>query len=78
MRHTHTSIAAHVSGVVFAVEVGVGALVNRGDALLTIESMKMHCVLESPCAGKLTAILVAPGDVVDEGQAVLVVQESAP
>lgn len=68
-------VAAHLPGSVWQIVVAEGDHVKEGDKLLILESMKMETAIISPCAGKITRILVAPGKTVDAGQALLVVVE---
>jgi methylmalonyl-CoA carboxyltransferase small subunit len=57
-----------IAGIVFKVLVTVGQTVNVSDKLLILEAMKMESNVNSPIAGKVKAILVAPGDSVKKGQ----------
>ena len=43
--------------------------VAAGDPLLTLEAMKMEHIVAAPSAGRVTDILVSPGDQVVRGQA---------
>ena len=62
-----TNVEAHITGTVWKVEVSVGDQVDEGDTLVILESMKMEMPVESPGAGKVTAIKVASGQAVEEG-----------
>jgi acetyl-CoA carboxylase biotin carboxyl carrier protein len=64
-------IESNVGGQVAVIEVSVGSEVVPGDVLLVVESMKMEIPLESEQAGVVRAILVRPGDTVNEGQIVV-------
>jgi acetyl-CoA carboxylase biotin carboxyl carrier protein len=66
-----TSVRAHITGTVWKIEVSVGDAVTEGQTLLILESMKMEMPVESPGAGRVTAVLVTQGSSVEEG-AVLV------
>lgn len=61
-------VTSPLAGVVEAVEVAVGAKVNAGDLIITLEAMKMVTYINAPGAGTVTAIHVKPGDAVDEGE----------
>ena len=50
---------------VAAVAVVPGAKVAQGDALLTIEAMKMETVVRAERAGTVSGILVQAGDSID-------------
>ena len=57
-----------VSGRVVRVTVEVGQLINEGDEIVAIESMKMELPVDAEAGGKVVEILVAEGDEVEEGQ----------
>ena len=46
----------------------VGAKVNAGDLVITLEAMKMYTAINAPTSGTITAMHVKVGDAVDEGQ----------
>ncbi len=46
----------------------VGATVSEGDLVITLEAMKMYTAINAPGSGTITAIHVAVGDAVEEGQ----------
>ena len=58
-----------LAGIVQAIELEVGAKVNAGDLVITLEAMKMYTAINAPTSGTLTAMHVKVGDAVDEGQA---------
>jgi acetyl-CoA carboxylase biotin carboxyl carrier protein len=62
-----TSIAAHITGTVWKIEVKPGDAVAEGQTVVILESMKMEMPVESPAAGKVSAVLVKEGDAVEEG-----------
>ena len=61
------AIASPMPGKVVAVSVAVGDAVTRGQALLTLEAMKMEHALVAPFDGVVEAINVSVGDQVSEG-----------
>lgn len=61
-------IKAEVTGKVWKLEATAGASLAAGDIVMILESMKMEIPVEAPKAGKLTALTVAEGDSVKEGQ----------
>ena len=65
------ALVAPVQGTVIAIEVEAGGLAAAGRPLLLLESMKMEVPLEAPCAGRVQALLVAVGEAVAEGQALV-------
>ena len=66
-------VESEVTGSVWKVVVAVGDVVESGDVLMILESMKMEIPLESPTAGRVTELLVRPQDVVEEGQVLIVI-----
>jgi len=62
-----TSINAHITGTVWKINVKVGDSVVEGETVAILESMKMEMPVESVADGKVTAILVAEGQAVEEG-----------
>ena len=65
-------LRAPMPGLVKAVLVAEGDLVERGAPLLTLEAMKMENELRAPARGRVVRIAAGPGTKV-EGGAVLVV-----
>ena len=57
-----------LAGIVQAVEVAVGASVNAGELVITLEAMKMYTAINATGSGTISAILVKVGDAVEEGQ----------
>jgi 3-methylcrotonyl-CoA carboxylase alpha subunit len=60
-------IAAPLPGTVVAVLAEVGAKLEKGEPILTLEVMKMEQTLRAPFAGVLKAIKCKVGDIVQEG-----------
>ena len=65
-------VFAEVTGTVWIVEVQPGQVVSEGDTLLIVESMKMEIPVTAPSTGAVTEVLVAQGDMVEDGQCVVV------
>lgn len=61
-------ILSEVTGTVWQVPVRPGQRVEVDDTLVIVESMKMEIPIVATCAGTLSSLLVAEGDVVSEGQ----------
>jgi len=68
-----TSIKAPLPGTIIDVKVQVGQQVNVGDTVLVLEAMKMQNNIEAETSGKVTSILVKPGDTVMEGAVLLTI-----
>lgn len=61
-------VTSPLAGLVQAIEVAVGATVNAGDLVVTLEAMKMYTPINAPANGTIQAIHVKVGDAVEEGQ----------
>jgi len=66
------NVVAEVTGTVWKIETQVGDTLAVDDVIMIVESMKMEIPVSATGAGKLTEILVAEGEVVNEGQTVAV------
>ena len=64
-------VPSPMPGRVLAVHVAVGADVDAGQALLTVEAMKMEHVVTAPAAGTVAELLVEAGSQVSRGQALV-------
>jgi 3-methylcrotonyl-CoA carboxylase alpha subunit len=71
-------IVAPLPGTVVALLAEVGAVLEKGAPILTLEVMKMEQTLRAPFAGVLTAIKCKVGDIVGEGVELAVVEPAAP
>jgi glutaconyl-CoA/methylmalonyl-CoA decarboxylase subunit gamma len=60
-------IPSPLAGKVVSIDVAVGQTVAEGAQVATIEAMKMNTYIYAPRAGTVAAILVNPGDGVEEG-----------
>jgi acetyl-CoA/propionyl-CoA carboxylase biotin carboxyl carrier protein len=66
-------ILAPMPGAVLHVHVPVGGVVAAGDAIVTLEAMKMEHVVVATIAGHVTDLRVRPADQVTRGQLLAVV-----
>ena len=66
-----SQIGAPMSGVVVTVAVSVGQTVCKGQALLSIEAMKMETVLTAARDGVVAALHVAPGERIEAADLLL-------
>ena len=55
----------------FKIQTSIGAAIAVDDEVMLIESMKMEIPVPAEAAGTVREILVAEGDAVKEGQALL-------
>jgi acetyl-CoA carboxylase biotin carboxyl carrier protein len=63
------SIHSPMAGTVWKIVKVVGDTVDYGDTVAILESMKMEIPVEADSAGTIVKILVAEGEVVDDGVA---------
>jgi biotin carboxyl carrier protein len=74
-RRAAASGQAHLNsplpGQVIAVRVGAGEAVREGDELVVVEAMKMEHAIRAPSDGTIAAVLCAPADKVERGQALV-------
>ena len=68
-----TEVKAELVGNLWKIVVEVGQAVDEDDTLMILELMKMEIPITSPTAGTVSQILVAEGEVVQEGQTVAIV-----
>jgi urea carboxylase len=69
-------VSAHLPGSVWQVLAKEGSMINAGDKIIILESMKMETAITAPSAGRVEKILVSPGKTVEAGQALAVFVES--
>ncbi len=67
-------VKAELVGNLWKIVVEIGQAVEEDDTLMILELMKMEIPITSPITGTVMQILVAEGDVVQEGQTVVVVE----
>ncbi len=67
------AVKAPMPGLVVAVPVISGQKVKIGQGLIILEAMKMENELRAPRAGRVKAIRVSPGQVVDKDQVLVVI-----
>lgn len=64
-------IPSPLAGKVVSIDVKAGQTVAEGAQVATVEAMKMNTYIYAPKGGAVTAILVNPGDGVEEGTPLL-------
>jgi acetyl-CoA carboxylase biotin carboxyl carrier protein len=67
------NITAHIAGTVWKIECKVGDVLEEGDTVAILESMKMEMPVETEEPGTVTEIAAAEGDVVNEGDVLVVI-----
>ena len=65
------SVQAHITGIVWKIEVSAGDRVEEGDTVVILESMKMEMPVEAEDSGTVAKILVEEGQTVAEGDALV-------
>ncbi|MEJ5915187.1 biotin/lipoyl-binding carrier protein [Pseudokineococcus sp. 1T1Z-3] len=68
------SVRAEMVAGVLRLAVEVGEVVEAGQTLLLLESMKMEIPVVPEGAGRVARVVVAPGDVVQEGDLLVVLE----
>ena len=66
---------SEVPGNIWKVLVDVGALVEEGDPLVLVESMKMEIAISAATRGLVRSVLVKPGQTVRAGDLVMAIEE---
>lgn len=66
-------VKAEIAANVWQVPAVVGAVVQEGDELVILESMKMEIPVTAPCSGTVTEVKVEPEDQVQEGDVLVVI-----
>ncbi len=61
-------IKSEIAGSVWKIETKAGQMVEEGEVLMILESMKMEIPVEAPAAGVVAEILVAEGQAIAEEQ----------
>ena len=75
-RHHHgvAEIRASMPGKVVRVQIDAGATVEKGAGVVVVEAMKMQNEMKSPRAGAVVSINVKPGDTVNAGDVLAVIE----
>ena len=64
-------VRAHITGMVWKIEVSEGEQVEDEQLLVTLESMKMEMPVQAPAAGRVLQIAVTEGQSVEEDDLLL-------
>lgn len=65
-----------MTGTVYKVEVSVGDRINVNDVCFVLESMKMEIPVQAEKAGKVVSVEKVEGDFIQEGDVLLVLEET--
>jgi len=71
------AVASHVAGNLWQIKVKEGDMVQEGDAVVIVESMKMEITVSAPCSGKVSKVLCQEGGQVAAGQNLFVIETEA-
>jgi len=74
LHHGAAQILAPMPGKVVRVQIEEGASVEKGTGVVVVEAMKMQNEMKSPRAGVLVSINVKPGDTVNAGDVLAVIE----
>jgi acetyl-CoA carboxylase biotin carboxyl carrier protein len=66
------TVEAHITGIVWKIEVEVGDSVEEGDTVVILESMKMEMPVEAEDEGVVREIRCEEGQAVSEGDTLVV------
>jgi acetyl/propionyl-CoA carboxylase alpha subunit/acetyl-CoA carboxylase carboxyltransferase component len=67
-------VSAPSAALVLNIPVGPGAVVQAGDCVAILESMKMEVRVEAPLSGTVSEVLVSSGGQVRTGQALVIIE----
>jgi 3-methylcrotonyl-CoA carboxylase alpha subunit len=70
------ALRAPMPSLVVEVRVAIGDRVEKGQAVVVLESMKTETVLRAPVDGVVKAVGCAKGEMVEEGRELVVIEES--
>lgn len=68
------AVTSSMQGMVLSIKAKVGDQVNEGDTICVIEAMKMENAVNAPRAGTVKEIIVAEGDTVAGGDALMIIE----
>lgn len=77
-RHGPAEVRATLPGLVVRVAVSPGDVVAAGDALVTVEAMKMQNEIRAPRAGRVASVEVAPGQAIATGALLVRLEDPEP
>ncbi len=69
-------VSAEIVANVLSVSVQPGQRVSAADAVMMLESMKMEIPVLAEVSGTVTEVVVATGDVVHDGDPLVVISEA--
>ena len=70
------SIVSPMAAAIVGVEVKIGQMVEQGEIIATIESMKMQTAIESPVSGNVVDVNVTVGETIQSNHEICRIEES--
>jgi acetyl-CoA carboxylase biotin carboxyl carrier protein len=70
-----TEVLSPITGSVWKIVVEVGAIMNEGETIVILESMKMEIRVKSPHNGKVVEIRVKEGDSILEDGVIAIIEQ---
>ena len=70
-----TEVPSPITGSVWKIVVEVGAIMNEGETIVILESMKMEIRVKSPHNGKVVEIRVKEGDSILEDGVIAIIEQ---
>jgi acetyl-CoA carboxylase biotin carboxyl carrier protein len=70
-----TEVLSPITGSVWKIVVEVGAIMNEGETIVILESMKMEIRVKSPHNGKVVEIRVKEGDSILEDDVIAIIEQ---
>ena len=67
-------VSSHVAGNLWQINVSEGDVVQEGDVLMIVESMKMEISIIASCSGKISKVLRKAGGAVFAGQNLILIE----
>ena len=75
--HTTVTVTAPMPGRIVALPAAAGTQVERGQAIVVLEAMKMESTITAPSAGTIAELLVQPGQAVTQRQPLVRIEPPA-
>jgi len=67
-------VRSHVAGILVEYLAQVGDLVAEGQDVVSLESMKMEILVQTPVSGVVREVICQPGDFVNEGDLLMILE----
>ncbi|HFB83437.1 acetyl-CoA carboxylase biotin carboxyl carrier protein subunit [Thermosulfuriphilus ammonigenes] len=67
-------VRAPLTATVVDISVWPGKMVNKGEELMQLEAMKVYIPIQAPCTGRIVAVHISSGQVVQKESIMLVIE----